>query len=116
MLASENYAQTPSPVPPTVVDQIRLWENERNRISYTEGVVYNQFLSQVKKGLIGFECEFYWNLLMKNLFQADFGVLKDHAQQLGVLVWDNERSRTMVVTKQGHDDVKKFWKRYSKSS
>ncbi|XP_077291651.1 general transcription factor IIH subunit 4 marionette [Arctopsyche grandis] len=93
MLASENYAQTPSPVPPTVVDQIKLWQNERNRFIYTEGVVYNQFLSQ-----------------------ADFVVLKEHAQQLGVLVWDSERTRTMVVTKQGHDDVKKFWKRYSKSS
>lgn len=26
------------------------------------------------------------------------------------------RKRTMVVTKAGHDDVKKFWKRYSKGS
>lgn len=67
MLASENYAQTPSPVPPTVVDQIRLWENERNRISFTEGVVYNQFLSQVKSE---FQLNSYKTntfLLMKNI-------------------------------------------------
>ncbi|CAH0589926.1 unnamed protein product [Chrysodeixis includens] len=82
-----------SALPPTVLDQIKLWESERNRFTYTEGVVYNQFLSQ-----------------------ADFVVLRDHAKLQGVLTWQNERSRTMVVTRQGHDDVKKFWKRYSKTS
>lgn len=34
-------------LPPTVVDQIKLWELERNRLTYTEGVLYSQFLSQV---------------------------------------------------------------------
>jgi transcription initiation factor TFIIH subunit 4 len=81
-----------SHLPPTVVDQIRLWENERNRFIFTEGVVYNQFLSQ-----------------------ADFTTLRDYAQSISVLVWQNDRTRTMVVTKNGHDDVKKFWKRFSKS-
>ncbi|KAJ2948759.1 hypothetical protein O0L34_g8019 [Tuta absoluta] len=80
-------------LPPTVVDQVKLWESERNRFTYTEGVVYNQFLSQ-----------------------ADFVVLRDYAKQQAVLTWQHERSRTMVVTRAGHDDVKKFWKRYSKSS
>ncbi|XP_026739153.1 general transcription factor IIH subunit 4 [Trichoplusia ni] len=91
LLAAEPGAQPG--LPPTVVDQIKLWESERNRFTYTEGVVYNQFLSQ-----------------------ADFVVLRDHAKLQGVLTWQNERSRTMVVTRQGHDDVKKFWKRYSKTS
>ncbi|CAH0401097.1 unnamed protein product [Chilo suppressalis] len=80
-------------LPPTVVDQVRLWESERNRFTYTEGVVYNQFLSQ-----------------------ADFVVLRDYAKQQGVLTWQSERARTMVVTRAGHDDVKKFWKRYSKTA
>lgn len=44
MLQGENA----SPLPPTVVDQIRLWENERNRFTFTDGVLYSQFLSQVK--------------------------------------------------------------------
>lgn len=35
------------PLPPTVVDQIRLWELERNRLIYSDGVLYSQFLSQV---------------------------------------------------------------------
>ena len=36
-----------SPVlPPTVTDQIRLWQHERDRFKFSEGVLYNQFLSQ----------------------------------------------------------------------
>lgn len=92
MKTTESAINSKSPLPPTVVDQIKLWENERNRFVYTEGVVYNQFLSQ-----------------------ADFVTLRDYAQSINVLVWQSERNRTMVVTKNGHDDVKKFWKRYSKS-
>jgi transcription initiation factor TFIIH subunit 4 len=80
-----------SVLPPTVVDQIKLWENERNRFSFLDGVVYNQFLSE-----------------------ADFITLRDYASSIEVLLWQSERTRTMVVTKNGHDDVKKFWKRYSK--
>lgn len=92
MMNTESAVKTRSSLPPTVVDQIKLWENERNRFVYTEGVVYNQFLSQ-----------------------ADFITLRDYAQSISVLVWQSERNRTMVVTKNGHDDVKKFWKRYSKN-
>lgn len=55
-------------LPPTIVDQIKLWENERNRFSFSEGVLYSQFLSQ-----------------------ADFEVLRDHAVSTGVLIWQNER-------------------------
>lgn len=80
-----------NPLPPTVVDQIKLWENERNRFTYTEGVVYNQFMST-----------------------TEFNALRDYAQSQKHLLWQNERTRTLVVTKNGHDDVKKFWKRYSK--
>lgn len=48
MLKSETGGiKSNSVLPPTVVDQIKLWETERNRFTYTEGVVYNQFLSQV---------------------------------------------------------------------
>jgi transcription initiation factor TFIIH subunit 4 len=93
MLNVESAINSKSPLPPTVVDQVKLWENERNRFTYTEGVVYNQFLSQ-----------------------ADFITLRDYALSIGVMLWQNERTRTMVVTKNGHDDVKKFWKRYSKGS
>ncbi|KAI2652688.1 General transcription factor IIH subunit 4 [Labeo rohita] len=79
--------QTPV-LPPTITDQIRLWELEKDRLQFTEGVLYNQFLSQ-----------------------ADFEVLRDRAQGLGVLVWQNPAHRVMVVTPHGHSEVKRFWKR-----
>uniref|UniRef100_A0A3Q4G0E3 General transcription factor IIH subunit 4 n=1 Tax=Neolamprologus brichardi TaxID=32507 RepID=A0A3Q4G0E3_NEOBR len=79
---------SPTPVlPPTITDQIRLWELERDRLQFTEGVLYNQFLSQ-----------------------ADFEVLRDRAQGLGCLVWQDVAHRVMVVTPQGHSEVKRFWK------
>lgn len=44
-------------IPPTISDQIRLWELERARLTFTEGILYNQFLSQ-----------------------ADFEMLRDYAK------------------------------------
>ncbi|MGH0175322.1 UNVERIFIED_CONTAM: hypothetical protein FKN15_070256 [Acipenser sinensis] len=79
--------QTPV-LPPTITDQIALWELERDRLQFSEGVLYNQFLSQV-----------------------DFEVLRNHAKDLGVLIWEKPQNRVMVVTQAGHSDVKKFWKR-----
>ncbi|XP_030380020.1 general transcription factor IIH subunit 4 [Scaptodrosophila lebanonensis] len=91
MKLMESAIRSKSCLPPTVVDQIKLWEMERNRFIYTEGVVYNQFLSQ-----------------------NDYLTLRDYALSINVLVWQNERTRTMVVQKNGHDDVKRYWKKYSK--
>ena len=71
--------------------QIMLWETERNRFTFTEGVLYNQFLSV-----------------------ADFEVVKHYAENLGVLIWSSAQNRTIVVTKQGHDPVKKFWKQHAR--
>ncbi|KAL8575673.1 General transcription factor IIH subunit 4 [Nucella lapillus] len=75
-------------VPPTITDQVRLWELERDRISFTDGVLYNQFLSQ-----------------------SDFEMLRNYAKEMDVLVWELPEKRVMVVTKDGHDAVKRFWKR-----
>ncbi|NXS65434.1 TF2H4 factor, partial [Pandion haliaetus] len=86
------HPQTPV-LPPTITDQIRLWELERDRLRFSEGVLYNQFLSQV-----------------------DFEVLRDHARALGVLVFENPGRRLMVVTPGGHPDVKRFWKRQKHSA
>ncbi|CAB0039863.1 unnamed protein product [Trichogramma brassicae] len=83
----------PPILPPTIVDQIKLWENERNRFSFTDGVLYNSFLSQ-----------------------TDFEVLRDYAQSVSALTWHSDKKRAMVITREGHDDVKKYWKRYSKNA
>lgn len=78
-------------VPATIADQIRLWEMERERLQFTEGVLYNEFLSQ-----------------------SDFETLRKYADDLNVLLWANNNKRLMVVSKAGHDDVKRFWKRQKK--
>ena len=76
-------------IPPTIADQIRLWEMERERLQFTEGVLYSEFLSQ-----------------------SDFETLRKYADDLNVLLWANMSKRLMVVSKAGHDDVKRFWKRH----
>lgn len=65
---SKMIERGPPILPPTIVDQIKLWENERNRFLFSEGVLYSQFLSQ-----------------------TDFEVLRDHAFSIGVLIWQSER-------------------------
>ncbi|XP_041371329.1 general transcription factor IIH subunit 4-like [Gigantopelta aegis] len=79
-------------LPPTISDQVRLWELERDRFKFSDGVVYSQFLSQ-----------------------NDFELLRDYASDLNVLVWENPSKRVMVVARSGHDDVRKFWKRHKQS-
>ncbi|XP_042202535.1 general transcription factor IIH subunit 4 [Callorhinchus milii] len=83
--------QTPI-LPTTITDQIKLWELERDRLRFSEGVLYNQFLSQM-----------------------DYEVVRDFANDLAVLVWENPAKRLMVVTPEGHPDVKRFWKRQKHS-
>lgn len=80
-------------IPGTVSDQIRLWELERDRLVFQDGVLYNQFLTQ-----------------------HDFEILRNYAKDLGALAWENEYKRYMVVNRSAHDQVKKYWKRYKKES
>lgn len=91
MHAHPQMAKQKPLLPPTVTDQIRLWEQERERFTFTEGVLYNQFLSQ-----------------------ADYETVKNYADGLGVVVWSLDEKRTVVVTKDGHDDVKRYWRQVSK--
>lgn len=67
--------------------QIKLWEMERERLEFTEGVLYKDFMSL-----------------------HDFSLLSNYASSNGVLIYSDERQRTMVVTKKGHPSIKTFWK------
>lgn len=67
--------------------QIKLWENERERLEFTEGVLYKDFMSI-----------------------HDFSLLSNFASSKGVLIYSDEKQRTMVVTKKGHPAIKMFWK------
>jgi len=76
-----------SQLPPTVSDQIRLWEQERDRFVFTDGVIYNQFLSH-----------------------ADYETVKNFAEQQDCVVWSSDARRTIVVTQEGHNAVRRFWR------
>jgi transcription initiation factor TFIIH subunit 4 len=78
-------------LPPSIIDQIKLWEIEKNRLQTEDSALYNQFLSQ-----------------------TDYEVVRDHAQEIGVLIYANDQKRTVIVTRDGHEPVKKFWKKHSK--
>jgi len=80
-------------IPGVICDQIRLWEIERDRFLFTEGVLYNQFLSQ-----------------------RDFELLRDYAKELKCCVWENPAKRVLIVTRVGHEDVRRFWKRHKNQS
>ncbi|KAB7498819.1 General transcription factor IIH subunit 4 [Armadillidium nasatum] len=74
-------------IPRTVADQIKLWELERERLEFTEGVLYKDFMSV-----------------------HDFSLLCNYAEGKGVLIFSDEKTRTMIVTKRGHPAIKSFWK------
>lgn len=76
-----------SVVPRTVADQIKLWEMERERLEFSEGVLYKDFMSI-----------------------HDFSLLSNFASSKGVLIYSDDKQRTMVVTKKGHPAIKLFWK------
>ncbi|KAI8321483.1 RNA polymerase II transcription factor B subunit 2 [Martensiomyces pterosporus] len=75
-------------LPITVTDQIRLWEQERNRLHPTHAHFYKDFHQR-----------------------QDFERVFRYAQDLGVILWANIDKRQMVVTPSGHamimDMVKK---------
>ncbi|KAL7007859.1 RNA polymerase II transcription factor B 52 kDa subunit [Cystobasidiomycetes sp. EMM_F5] len=80
--------QTPL-LPPTVVDQIRLWELEKNRINDDEGYLYEDFRTQ-----------------------ADYDLVINYAKQLGVVLWEGAaNTRKFFVTMEGHITIRDFIKR-----
>lgn len=91
MHAHPSVRDSQHPVPPTLVDQIHLWEREREKFVFTEGRLYSQFNSQ-----------------------SDFDLLRKYAESLGYLIFDNPSARVMVVHEDGHEGVRKYWKKIKK--
>ncbi|KND04070.1 transcription factor tfb2 [Spizellomyces punctatus DAOM BR117] len=78
-----------SPIlPETVVDQIRLWEMERNRLRVSRAYMYNDFPDI-----------------------QEYKQLSDYAEPFGAILWKNDKKRILVVTEEGHEQVKAFKKR-----
>ncbi|KAK0702898.1 transcription factor Tfb2-domain-containing protein [Apiosordaria backusii] len=69
-------AKGTSVLPPTVVDQIRLWQLESQRMQKTPGFQFKDFESQ-----------------------EEYRQLADYAAEIGVLVWKDDRKGTFFVSK-----------------
>ncbi|CAI7855006.1 unnamed protein product [Closterium sp. NIES-53] len=78
-------ATKPPVVPETVVDQIRLWEFDRNRVATTAAVLYDDFPTQ-------------------EVFEA----IVRHAQQIRALLWKDNKKRKFVVRADAHESVRTF--------
>ena len=91
MHAHPNVRDSSDPIPPTVIDQIYLWEREREKFVFTEGRLYSQFNSQ-----------------------SDFDLLRKYAEECGFLIFENPTTRVMVVHEDGHEVVRKYWKKIKK--
>ncbi|EOD52920.1 putative tfiih and nucleotide excision repair factor 3 complexes subunit protein [Neofusicoccum parvum UCRNP2] len=63
-------------LPPTVVDQIRLWQIEGDRMRSTEGFLFKDFKD--------------WE---------EYRDLREYADHIGVLVWSNDARRLMFLTR-----------------
>ena len=70
-------------VPPTVRDQIGLWELERERMKATNGFLMKDFEKD-----------------------EEYRAVKTYAEEIGVLVWHNDRKRMFFISK--IDQVKTF--------
>lgn len=73
-------------LPPTVVDQIRLWQIEGERMKATPGFLFKDFTTAL-----------------------DFEEVARYAEELGVLRWRNDAKRCMFVTR--HEQIADWLKR-----
>lgn len=80
------------PIPQVVSDNVHIWCDERNRLVFKEGTLYNQFLTQ-----------------------EDFETLRDYANDINALIWESPEKRFMVVTSDSHDDIKQYYRNLKNS-
>jgi transcription initiation factor TFIIH subunit 4 len=77
---------------------------ESDRIVDQEGMLYNQFNSANDFELI----EKYAKV--KSISLLCSGYTRLHCQDLNVLLWSSAQKRCVIVSKAGHEEVKRFWK------
>ncbi|CCK71563.1 TFIIH/NER complex subunit TFB2 KNAG_0H01490 [Huiozyma naganishii CBS 8797] len=75
-------------LPPTVVDQIKLWQLEKDRVMAFEGSLYSDFESN-----------------------AEYNILKKYAQDIGVMLWSEDKKRKLFVSQEGNSQVLDYAKR-----
>lgn len=75
-------------LPPTVVDQIKLWQLELDRVITYEGSLYSDFETI-----------------------AEYTTLSKYAQDIGVLLWKDDKKKKFFVSKEGNSQVLDYAKR-----
>jgi len=76
-------------LPPTVVDQIRLWEIEKDRTRTADGFLYTDFRSQ-----------------------ADYDLVRTYAgEEMGLIIWEDATARRFFIGPEGHARVREFIQR-----
>eukprot|EP00744_Colponema_vietnamica_P021476 GILI01030698.1.p1 GENE.GILI01030698.1~~GILI01030698.1.p1 ORF type:complete len:445 (-),score=89.02 GILI01030698.1:57-1391(-) len=76
-----------APVPENILDQLFLWERERNRVTFENACLYHEFPSQ----------EVFDRTIHK-------------AKELNVLLWSRADRRQLAVSAVGNDEIRKFVK------
>ncbi|OAV89264.1 hypothetical protein PTTG_01867 [Puccinia triticina 1-1 BBBD Race 1] len=75
-------------LPPTVVDQIRLWELEKNRIQAQDGYLYQDFRTA-----------------------AEYDSTLQYSKKLGIVLWEHAGLRKFFIECDGHAAVREFVRR-----
>ncbi|EGC36839.1 hypothetical protein DICPUDRAFT_31198 [Dictyostelium purpureum] len=86
--AHPNAVNNGQPIPDVVAEQILLWEQERNRITYTKSVLYNSFPTT--------DC---YHATLKFAKEQDY------------YIWSNDQLKTLVVNENGNDPIRNFIKK-----
>jgi transcription initiation factor TFIIH subunit 4 len=74
-------------LPITVVDQIRLWEMERNRLTFRSCCLYSNFNNE-----------------------EQYSDIKKYSERIGVYIWSNRKKLMIAVTNDGHEMIKNYVK------
>ncbi|KAI8609913.1 transcription factor TFIIH subunit p52/Tfb2, partial [Chytriomyces sp. MP71] len=85
-LGNHAHPEMKKQLPPTVLDQIRLWEAERQRARHRPGTLYRDFDR------------------MQEYLEA-----VNHARDLGHLLWHSDETRMFVVTPDGHEKMRAYF-------
>ena len=90
-------------IPPTVADQIRLWQLERDRFTFTAAVAYSQF-----DGIDDYQDVLAYAVENGSALRCAFDASAE------CLRWSSDDARMIVVDESKHDDVKAYFKRRKK--
>lgn len=75
--------RTVATLPPTIIDQIQLWQKERDRMTTTNGYLFHDFAGQ-----------------------GEYEAVAKHAEEVGVLIWKSAEKSMFFVTDSGIEPVK----------